>query len=67
MQFYLQTEHTEVNLKFRMQIVFTTAYTITKRNFENVSSGNYLQEWTILLKDYLPQVVTSITIWPINI
>jgi hypothetical protein len=59
MQFYLQTEHTEVNLKFSMQIVFTIAYTITKRNFENVSSGNYLQKWTILLNDYLPQVVTS--------
>jgi hypothetical protein len=62
MQFYLQTEHTEVSLKFRMQIVFTIAYTITKRNFENVSSGNYLQKWTILLKDYLFEVVTSITI-----
>jgi hypothetical protein len=65
MQFYLQTERTEVNIKFSMQIVFivfTTAYTITKRNFENVSSGNYLHKWAILLTDYLPEVITSITI-----
>jgi len=61
MQFYLQTERAEVNLNFSMQIVFTIAHTITKRNFENVSSGNYLQKWTILPNDYLPEVVTSVT------
>jgi hypothetical protein len=42
MQFYLRTERTEVNLKFSMHIVFTIAHTITERNFESLSSGNYL-------------------------